>query len=84
MGHDLMSMEPRYILKNLSNVNIIENWTPPYYIQAAFGLTNSHDSQCKVAISPQFTSSIYMSAQKQEHRVVVFVCALKKGYTKLQ
>ena len=37
-----MSMEPRYIIKNLSDFDIIENWTPPHYGQAAFGLTNSY------------------------------------------
>jgi len=38
----LMSLEPRYILNNFSNLDIIDHWVPSYYAQSAFGFTTSY------------------------------------------
>ena len=38
--HDLIRMEPWYILSKFSDLEIIVQWGLSYYIQAAFGLSN--------------------------------------------
>jgi len=39
--HDLINAEPLYIINNVSNLDIID-WVPPYYVQAALGVTSSY------------------------------------------
>ena len=66
-----MATEPRYTFNNYTNMDTIDHWMSPHYVQAAFGLASSYLHN---VIYFRFTSLI--TARKQDYMVTLYIFLL--------